>query len=220
LLRAVLPPILSKAEFRRGFVPPDYLVDGILQRGFIYSLTGQTGAGKTAVALRMAELVTAYGPIVRMFGGHEVERGRCVYFVGENPDDVRMRIIGSDSKRTGATDQDNIEFIPGVFDIDGLFSRREEAVAARGPVDLVIVDTSAAYFPGEDENNNVEIGKHPCKLRRLTTLPGKPTVLVVCLPVKHVTEAWQLMPRGRSSLSRRRLGCRALSVYIRHDRGG
>jgi putative DNA primase/helicase len=49
-------PRLAKtlAEFLAGFVPPDYLVEGILQRRFVYSLTAQTGHGKTAVALLLA----------------------------------------------------------------------------------------------------------------------------------------------------------------------
>jgi hypothetical protein len=51
--------ILSKAEFTMGFVPPDYLVDGIFQRRFIYALTGQTGHAKTAVALHLAQLVSS-----------------------------------------------------------------------------------------------------------------------------------------------------------------
>ena len=31
------PTILSKHDFLKGFEPPDYLVDGILQRRFIYA---------------------------------------------------------------------------------------------------------------------------------------------------------------------------------------
>ena len=43
--------ILSSEEFTRGFVPPDYLWDGILLRGFVYSLSARTGDSKTAVRL-------------------------------------------------------------------------------------------------------------------------------------------------------------------------
>jgi hypothetical protein len=85
--------ILTKAEFLAGFVPPDYLVDGILQRRFIYSFTGQTGHGKTAIALRIVQLVDCGG----LLAGHIVDRGRVAYLVGENPDDVRMRVIGDDA---------------------------------------------------------------------------------------------------------------------------
>src|ERR1700730_1747666 len=48
------PIIKTSKEFVTGFVPPEYVVVGLLQRRFIYSNTGQTGAGKTAVALRLA----------------------------------------------------------------------------------------------------------------------------------------------------------------------
>ena len=53
----VRPAILPKAEFLKGFVPPDYIIDGMLQRRFIYSLTGQTGHAKTAIALVLANKV-------------------------------------------------------------------------------------------------------------------------------------------------------------------
>src|SRR5262245_44982984 len=84
--------IYSKAEFVRGFRPPSYLVDGILQRRFIYSLTGVTGHAKTAIALLIADLVSGSDPNAMLLG-HRVRQGRVLYFVGENPDDVRMRVI-------------------------------------------------------------------------------------------------------------------------------
>src|SRR5205823_8267049 len=49
--------ILSSQQFVAGFVPPDYIVDGLLQQGFLYSLTGATGAGKTCITLRLAASV-------------------------------------------------------------------------------------------------------------------------------------------------------------------
>jgi hypothetical protein len=46
--------IVSSKKFIANFVPPDYLIDGWLQRRFIYSFTGLTGAGKTIIGLRIA----------------------------------------------------------------------------------------------------------------------------------------------------------------------
>lgn len=187
--------ILSKSEFIKGFVPPDYLIDGIIQRRFIYSLTGQTGHAKTAVALLIAQLVASSDQST-MLGAHRVEKGRVIYFVGENPDDVRMRVIGSDSRRTGDPIKDDIYFIPGVFKIEDMLKVIEADAKMHGELALVIVDTSAAYFLGDEELSNTQMGGYARMLRRLTTLPGGPCVLVLCHPIKHAIEPSQLLPRG------------------------
>src|SRR6187551_3029128 len=72
--------ILSSGEFVQGFVPPDYLIDGLLQRRFCYSNTGQTGGGKTALAL----LIAAHVALGRPLGRRQVEQGRVLFFAGEN----------------------------------------------------------------------------------------------------------------------------------------
>jgi AAA domain-containing protein len=190
--------VLSKAEFLAGFVPPDYLVEGVIQRRFIYALTARTGDGKTALALLLAQAVGSADPNAR-FGPHAVEKGKVVYFVGENPDDVRCRTKGADALRSDNPESDRIYFIEGVFDIAGLREKLNEAVAKLGGVDLVIIDTSAAYFLGDDEISNTQMGTHARTLRALTTLPGGPCVVVLCHPTKHVTDPSQLLPRGGSA---------------------
>jgi hypothetical protein len=188
--------IYSKADFVKGFHAPSYLIEGMLQRRFIYSITGATGHAKTAIALLICELVASPEPNMMLLG-HRVRKGRVVYFVGENPDDVRMRVIGADSRRSGDPLQDWISFIPGVFDIDKMFEHLEaEIERLPSPIDLVVVDTSAAYFLGNEELSNTQMGAHARVLRRLTTLPGGPCVLVLCHPIKHAAEPSQLVPRG------------------------
>jgi AAA domain-containing protein len=154
--------IQSSAEFVSGFVPPDYLVDGILQRRFIYSMTAQTGHGKTAVALLITRLVGGNDPDAAL-GKHQADKGRVVYFAGENPDDLRMRVIGDE-----ALYNDNaarISFIPGTFLIEAMRANIEAEMTRLGGVDLVIIDTSAAYFNGKDELSNTEMGAHARMLR-------------------------------------------------------
>ena len=185
--------IVSITDFLAGFVAPDYLLDGILQRQFIYSLTAQTGHGKTALALLIARLIGGSKSNAAL-GKHAADKGRVVYFAGENPDDLRMRVIGDENLHN---DKDaRISFIPGTFSIEAMRARIEAEVKHLGGVDLIIVDTSAAYFNGKDELSNTEMGTHARMLRTLTTLPGGPCVLVLCHPVKHVTEPSQLLPRG------------------------
>jgi hypothetical protein len=84
-----LPLLQSNAQFIGDFVPPDYLIDGVLIRRWIYVLTAPTNAGKTAVALCIvAHVITGTA-----LAGHEVEKGKVLYLAAENPDDVRMRWI-------------------------------------------------------------------------------------------------------------------------------
>jgi len=73
--------IKASSEFVAGFVPPDYLVDGVLQRRFCYSLTAQTGVGKTTVAMMLA----AHVATGRSLHGLDVAKGTVLYFAGENP---------------------------------------------------------------------------------------------------------------------------------------
>ncbi len=193
LVEAPANLIVSIADFLAGFVAPDYLLDGILQRRFIYALTAQTGHGKTALALLIAQLVGGSNPKA-VLGRHTAEKGRVVYFAGENPDDLRMRVIGDENLHND--DGAKISFIPGTFSIEAMRARIDAETEKLGGVDLVIIDTSAAYFNGKDELSNTEMGTHARMLRTLTTLPGGPCVLVLCHPVKHVTEPSQLLPRG------------------------
>jgi hypothetical protein len=185
--------IKTLQEFLDGFVLPDYLLDGILQRRFVYSLTAQTGHGKTALAVLIARVVGGSDPNAAL-GRHGAEKGHVVYFAGENPDDLCMRCIGDEHLYNDRAAR--ISFIPGTFSIEAMRARIEAEIKLLGGVDLVIVDTSAAYFNGKDEISNTEMGAHARLLRTLTTLPGGPCVLVLCHPVKHVTDPSQLLPRG------------------------
>jgi hypothetical protein len=178
------------------FEPPDWLIDGVLQRRFIYSMTGQTGHAKTAVALLLAELISSTSLNNPALAKHSVSKGNVLYLVGENPDDVTMRIIGSDSLRSDDPLNDRIWFLRGVFDIGKSFDTLAAVAMEIRGIDLLIIDTSAAYFPGEEENSNTEIGEYARTLRALTTLPGEPTVLVLCHPPKFTTDLEHMVPRG------------------------
>ncbi len=70
-----------------------------------------------------------------------------------------------------------------------------EQVEALGGASLVVVDTSAAYFTGDDENGNTALGGHARDLRALTTMPGRPCVVVPCHPTKNAAND-NLSPRG------------------------
>ncbi|UNK36555.1 AAA family ATPase [Shinella sp. H4-D48] len=185
------PTIISSAELVSGFVPPDYFIDGVAQKGFIYSMTGATGTGKTAVLLLIARLAAEGGELA----GRGIEKGRVVYFAGENPDDVTMRWIGMAYETGFNLDAIDVHFIRDRFSVPEALVAIHSQVEALGGADLIVVDTSAAFFQGTDENGNTELGKHARDLRMLTTLPGRPCVMVACHPTKNATSD-NLLPRG------------------------
>jgi hypothetical protein len=189
------PLIVSSKKFTADFVPPDYLIDGLAQRRFIYSLTGNTGAGKTAIALRLA----AHVALGVAMGEYDVEQGRVLYFAGENPDDLRMRWLALSEQMGFSKEAIDVHFVVGAeIDISEAKGLIEQEVRALGGVCLVIVDTSAAYFNCEDcddENNNVQARRHAAMFRSLTTLPDGPTVIVLAHPAKNAKNE-NLVPRG------------------------
>ncbi|CAH2408001.1 AAA family ATPase [Mesorhizobium ventifaucium] len=185
------PGIVSSGDLVRGFVPPDYHLEGIAQAGFLYSTTAMTGTGKTAVLL----LLAAHTALGKPISDREVRKGRVVYFAGENPDDVTMRWIAMAHHMRFDPDAMDVHFIKGTFSISKMFARIKQEVTKLGGAELVVVDTSAAYFQGQEENSNTELGRHARDLRTLTTLPGSPCVLVACHPVK-AADASNLLPRG------------------------
>jgi hypothetical protein len=185
------PLIISSGSFIDGFTPPDYFIEDVLQRRFLYSCTALTGAGKTAILLRIA----AHTALGLSIGEHRVEKGRVLYMAGENPDDIRMRWIAMADRMGFDVKTIDVHFIPGVFSISALMARIAKEAKALGGLDLVIVDTSAAYFEDEDENDNKQMGAHARMLRELCKLPGEPIVLVACHPTKNASND-NLLPRG------------------------
>jgi hypothetical protein len=93
----------------------------------------------------------------------------------------------------GETD---VHFVSGATKLSEIADRISGEAESNGrDLALVVVDTSAATFEGEDENSNVAAITHAKRMRSLTTLRGGPTVLVLCHPTKRAT-ADDLTPRG------------------------
>ena len=187
------PLIVSTAEFIGDFVPPDYLIDGLLQRRFLYSLTAPTGAGKTAIAVRICAHVDRGLPLA----GREIDRGKVLFLAGENPDDVRMRWIKQLEEMNVDPNECGVLFRSGSLNLSDkqLRQRLDNEIQAAGPFSLIVIDTSAAFFSGAEENSNVQLGNHARMLRSFIPASGGPTVLVTCHPPKNADQD-NLLPRG------------------------
>jgi hypothetical protein len=185
--------IKSSGEFVAGFVPPEYVVVGLLQRRFFYSLTGQTGAGKTAIMLLLSASVALGKP----FAGKDTKPVRVLYLAAENADDVRMRWIAFAQNLDFDVADVEVYFVEGRFSLSrSLQVLRTEAERHGGEFGLVVVDTGPTFFEGKDENENKQLGDHARLLRSLIdTIPGQPCVVANCHPTKNA-QPDQLIPRG------------------------
>jgi AAA domain len=185
--------IQSSAEFVANYVPPDYLIDGLIQRRYLYSLTGPTGSGKTCVVMRVA----AHVALGLSLDGKELVKSRVLFFAGENPDDVRSRWIKLCEEMGQTPSSMDVFFLPGTPAIGNqeIRKRIDAEAEKQGPFGLLIVDTSAAYFLGDDENSNAQLGAHARMLRTFVNLPDGPTVIVTCHPTKNPNMD-NLLPRG------------------------
>ena len=185
--------IQSSKQFVTGFTPPDYTVDGLIQEAFLYSLTGATGSGKTAITLRLAASVA----VGSLFAGRETKKRRVLYLAAENPDDVRMRWIALSQHMGFDVGTIEVFFIENVFKISQMIEalrRRAEDVGS--DFGLVVIDTGPVFYEGDDENNRTQQGRHAAMLRRLiNVIPGRPTVVANCHPVKNAA-ADNLLPAG------------------------
>lgn len=188
--------ITPAAEFIKGLISLDYVVDGLFIRGFLYSLTAMTGHGKTAIALLISE-IASNRKRRRKLGKHDVEHVRVVYIACENAIDVQMRLIGMEHHFGFDCADLDLFVIDKVFDLEkNLDCIRKEVEAFGGDIGLVIIDTSAAMFQGDEENNNVQSLAHAKTQRKLCELPGRPCVISLTHPTKSVASQQQLLPRG------------------------
>jgi hypothetical protein len=167
-------------SFTKEIGPLSYIVEPFLRSASLYTLTAATGSGKTALLVSMAFAVaTGRGDIL----GQEVQLGRVAYFTAENPDDLRMRFaVGLDALGIKAAD---VRGRISVFDRKMSPEEMVRKFVPLGDINLIIVDTLAAFFDGGDANDNVAGGDFMRRFRPLTQLPGNPTVIVAAHPKKN-----------------------------------
>jgi len=195
------PPLMpqwrlqSAEEFTRDFVAPEYLIDGVIQRGRLYTLTAPTGSGKTAVMLYISTAMSRGENVCE----RETEAGDVIYMAGENPDDVRARMIATMEKQNILPQDCRLHFIAGTFNIRKDMDLIHAKIAELPNVTMVVVDTLAAYFDGEDTNSNAMMLDFARVLRTITTAKSKPAVIVPAHPVKNALKS-NLTPMGGSAL--------------------
>jgi hypothetical protein len=173
--------IQTTAQFVEEWAPKPFVLKPIVEQGRLYTATGPTGTGKTAIALLIALHIARGAELA----GRRVKQCDVLFLAGENHEDVRTRWLtmlkleGIDPATVG------VHFVGGRFSIEGHFDV-VKAHLEKHATGLVIVDTLQAFFDGDDSNSNEQMKALAHVLRRISNLG--PAVLVPAHPVKNVSK--------------------------------
>lgn len=186
--------LIPGSDFARVYEMPNWLIDGVLQRGRLYACTSLTNHGKTAVWLYNACMIQSG----RNIAGLAVDKANVLYLAGENPTDLQGRMLGL-MLALGLKSMPWV--LPASFPMteEELDRLRAEVRQLGIPLGLIVGDTAASFFPGDDENDNVQAAGYGRSLRSLCELPGNPAVLMLAHPVKNAAKD-NLLPRGGGAL--------------------
>ena len=187
-----------RAKPLRQFLSEDavvvFLIDDMLRQGWLYTVCGRTGAGKSGFGVLLTLLIASGG----MLAGRQCQAGPVLYIAAENPDDVRHRfIVAIEIMCLDEEVIDRIQVVDKSFLLQQRISELKRIIDATGAA-AVIVDTDQAVSlqSGANENDNVERIEHARRLRQLSNAASRPTVIDLCHPAGS---ADNLVPRGGSS---------------------
>ncbi len=189
--------LLTSSEFMERWQPPDYTLDGLLMKGSVYTLTGNTNHGKTTLALHMAHAVATGGGLA----GRLSQQGAVAFFAGENPDNVRIQWRSLCSDLGIDPTSLPIHWYEGTFSFEQARQQVIDALRRVPDLRLWLVDSFQAYFEGEDDSHNMQMLDAAKGFRILSNShPNRPTGVILCHPIKNASRD-QLLPRGGSSVT-------------------
>lgn len=199
----VVPPwrelFQDLTAFAANLEPIRYVVESVIQSGYIYALSGHSNAGKTAIALAIAEAVAAGRPL----GKYPTERGTVLFLAGENPQNVQMRGRGMTelgSLTPGVLVMTEVgdlnDYLDRLREMCQWYASPEAQAIGHAPINLIFIDSKLIYFQGESEDDNKQARDQALMFKLISELPGRPAVVVLSHPSKSVATQQGLEPRG------------------------
>ena len=210
-----LPIQLPKVELQYGSTGYDkeqsFVIKGLIPECSFVSIYGPSGSYKSFLALDWAcHIATG-----KDWDGHKVKQGAVLYVAGEGGFGVTQRIRAWELKHQ-VTNLDNLARLPApIFPADNdqiktMIEYCDEIKAKTGQgLKLIILDTLARCYGGNDENSSRDMGAFIKGCDTIKQLTGA-TVMVVHHSGKNVDSGG----RGSSSLPA------ALDVEYRVSRDG
>lgn len=183
--------------------PPKWLVKNLLPESGVALLAGQYAAGKTFIAIDLGLCVS----LSREFLGRRTRPGGVLWIAAEGAGEIDLRIAAARRGKFRDKVKGEIPFLvadaPPVTEQRGILVWLENAIKQaqadciqgfETDLRLVVIDTLAAAFGIEDENDNAEAARI---MRRLADLGNKYGTLV--MPVAHLGKTPESGIRGASA---------------------
>lgn len=180
----------STDEFLSDLEPLEYLIEGILPTGVVYSLTGYTGHGKTTLALQFA-LSIAEGTD---FCERETTKGSVLIMAGENPYNLKWQYAAALAARGLQTA--DVNFVQGHFSLDQWTDVLKAKLEAMPNIKLIIIDSLQAFFEGDSDNDNTQMVEMARKFRRIGEITSRPAMMIIAHPAGKTPMKEMLVPRG------------------------
>lgn len=168
-------PVVPAGEFSRG-QRPGWIMKGIIPRAELVVLFGESGSGKSFLALDMLAAI-ARGINWR---GHKTTQGRVVYIAAEGGGGFRNRLEAYQSHHN--CNLDDVDF--GIIHAAPNFLQKTDAIDVSksiligGKADVVVIDTFAQVTPGANENAAEDIGKALAHCKGIHRATGACVILV------------------------------------------
>jgi hypothetical protein len=176
-------------DILKDMKPKVFILEDILAKQNLYSLTAKNNHGKTTAAALIIKAITSGGN----FGNHRTIQGRCLLLSGENTNDTMLKLIAL------GVDLSLLDVVDAPFDMKATIDDFLKHANALGHEYVgVFVDSTQAYFGDGEMNGNADQLSHWQALRRLTGLRGDPFVLSLSHPIKNATQD-NLIPYGGGS---------------------
>jgi stage V sporulation protein SpoVS len=162
-------------EFAVG-VPPAWMVKGVLPQAVLAVLYGESGAGKSFVALDMAWAVATGTP----WREKAVKQGRVAYVAAEGAGGFRNRLKAIAQARGVPLEDVPLTVLP---DAPNMMEKQDaldvaRAIVAAGGAQLVIVDTFAQVMAGANENAGEDVGRALAHCKGIHRATGALVLLV------------------------------------------
>jgi hypothetical protein len=142
-------------EFTSG-KPMEWIVRGVLPRAELCVIYGESGSGKSFLALDICASITRG----LQWRGRKVQPGRVVYVCAEGTGGFRSRL-----RAYAQAHECEMRDMPAVIpDSPNLLKAKDASALAlgilsRGQFDVVVIDTLSATTPGANENSGEDMGQ-------------------------------------------------------------